>query len=535
MKRILVVDDERPVIEGISLILRRELGSEFELVGTATSGREAIEKAGTLFPDIVLMDVRMPGISGLDAIREIRGRSGKSAFILVTAYERFEIAREAVELGVLDYLLKPVSKDRLALALRSAAVFVDRRGELERREIEHRELEERSRGFVENAFLHGIVLGEGGGEMLRYREALGIAEAHCMVLASAFMPPSGALDPSAENRALHASFRETLRYKTNALVGPLVSARAIVLLPLKDPAQAQATRQSVEGVIAAAFKRELDYGYLRFGFGSAVGIAEAETSWAMAHAGLLGVDQDSRRGATAEQEAGDAVTGQGVPAEGKPFEDDEAFLDSLMAGSPERAGFSLDRILETFRPCADLPLRARYRVISLFGSASRVLSRRGFISLGEAAAMMDLEDLMQAGNGRAFELAVRSRFSRLSLIMARFPRLTAPVSRAIAFVRENYGRGLSLELAADAVGISPNRLSRLFVEETGHGFSDFLIEYRIERAKELLAMPGASIKQVSISCGYPDPNYFSRLFKKVTGFTPTAFSSGSTEVIDGKN
>jgi two-component system response regulator YesN len=100
-------------------------------------------------------------------------------------------------------------------------------------------------------------------------------------------------------------------------------------------------------------------------------------------------------------------------------------------------------------------------------------------------------------------------------------------------VRENYGKQMSLEATAYALGISPNRLSRIFSEETGKGFSDYLIEYRIGKAKELLLQPGASIKQVSISCGYPDPNYFSRLFKKVTGLTPTTFSSGSPEAGDG--
>jgi two-component system response regulator YesN len=104
----------------------------------------------------------------------------------------------------------------------------------------------------------------------------------------------------------------------------------------------------------------------------------------------------------------------------------------------------------------------------------------------------------------------------------------------MAFIRENYGKQVSLELAADSVGLSPNRLSRLLVEESGRGFSDLLIEYRIEKAKELLREPGASIKQVSAACGYPDPNYFSRLFKKVTGSTPSSFPNGSSEAHDEK-
>lgn len=173
-------------------------------------------------------------------------------------------------------------------------------------------------------------------------------------------------------------------------------------------------------------------------------------------------------------------------------------------------------------------------MVAVFGSAYRLLARRGLLEAEDAFAMMDFEDLRTAGNGPAFDLATRARFSQLIGIMERTPRWSPTVARAIGFVKENYGSQISLEQAAYSVGISPNRLSRIFSEETGTGFSDFLIEFRIERAKEMLAMPGASIKHVSVSCGYPDPNYFSRLFKKVTGLTPTAFSSGGMEAIDAK-
>lgn len=187
MKRVLVADDERPLVETILRIVRRDLSSEFEIVGTASSGREAIERADSLSPDIVLMDVRMPGLSGLDAVRELRRRGSEAVFILVTAYERFDIAREAVELGVQDYLLKPVSKEALAQSLRSASALIERRDEFERREIEYREREERMRIFVETAFLHALALGESLGPQLQsYRQALSLEEP----LALAAAPPS---------------------------------------------------------------------------------------------------------------------------------------------------------------------------------------------------------------------------------------------------------------------------------------------------------------------------------------------------------
>jgi two-component system response regulator YesN len=129
----------------------------------------------------------------------------------------------------------------------------------------------------------------------------------------------------------------------------------------------------------------------------------------------------------------------------------------------------------------------------------------------------------------AFKALARARLRDLLPLLGDKPRRSQPVAKALAYLKENYGKQLNLELAADAIGISPNRLSRLFVEETGRAFTDYLIGYRIERAKELLLLPDASIKSVSLSCGYPDPNYFSRLFKKVTGITPTAFAQGKTE------
>ena len=517
MKRILVADDERPVIESISLIVKRELGGRFEVAGHAMSGRDAIEQATLLAPDIVLMDVRMPGISGLDAIRELRRRGAASAFILVTAYERFDIAREAVELGVIDYLLKPISKDRLVQALERASDALERRGESERKEIEHREREETMRAFVEAAFLHGVMLGERfGPDLARYCAFLDVTDAFALVVAAAFLPGPGSPRPEEEMQSLHERFRAAVRYKTKAYAGPLVSGHALALLPVRDEAAAAEAGEAFRAVLVQAFAADLEKGQLRLGFGGAKPLAQANASWAEAMGDLLGGRSPGTR-----------------TAAGRPFDLDEAFLEDLLGGAHERARLHLERLVEPLREEATLSAPDRYRLIALFGAALRALARRGLVDGEEAWAMMDLEDLNSAGTGPALELAIHARFSRLAERVGRTPHWSPLVARAIAFVRENYDKQMSLESTAYALGISPNRLSRLFSEETGQGFSDYLIEFRIEKAKELLLVPGASIKHVSISCGYPDPNYFSRLFKKVTGLTPTTFSSGAPEVGDG--
>jgi two-component system response regulator YesN len=517
MKRILVADDERPVVDGISHIVRRDLSAEFEIAGTASSGREAVEKAVLLAPDLVLMDVRMPGLSGLDAVRELRARGSRASVILITAYERFDIAREAVELGVLDYLLKPVSKDSLARSLRSALALIERKAEAEKREIEGRERAESMRGLAEAAFLQSLMLGErSAAEMEKYRSALGIPEPFGLAAAVAVVPPPGAVDPEAEASALYEALKLSLRYKTRAIAGPLTKGLGALFFPLRDESEAPAAADALRAVIEAGHEADLARGRLALGCGSARPFAEAFASWSEALADLLGASCPGRPGLP-----------EGLSEAS--FDDDAAFLEALASASPERASLALERILFSLRG-RDAPSTAeRHRVASLFGEAARELRRRGALSGPAVAEAMDLSDLLSAASATELVLASRSRFSSLAAASLAGPRRTTALDAAIARIKKDFGRPLTLDLVADELGISAARLSRLFVEGTGRGFSDFLIEYRIERAKEMLLEPEAAIKQVSVACGYPDPNYFSRLFKKVTGVTPSAFSSGTRE------
>ena len=516
MIRVLVADDERPVVEGISHIVRKELALEFEIAGTASSGREAIERAVTLSPDLVLMDVRMPGISGLDAIREIRKRGSPSAFILITAYERFDIAREAVGLGVLDYLLKPVTKDSLATSLRSAALFIARKDEIESREIEYREREEGMRSFVEAAFVQGVMLGERSkAEIERYRAALGLRESLACAGAAAVQPPLCALDPAAEARSCYEGLRQTLRYKTRALVGPCVAGLVAFVLPLREESEAEEAKEELRLAVEASHASELVKGRLRLAFGSCVPFEDAVASWTEALSILAG----GAGSGTAPDPAAPRSEG------GWDFEEDEAFLEALLSPSTERARLSLEAMIAPLDPLAPPPAAAAYRFAALLGSALRALAVRGLVPRSEAAASMDFADLIGAGSGEALALALRARFATLSALSARTTMRSSPIAAAIESVKRNFSRPITLESVSDELGISSGRLSRLFIEGTGKGFSDFLIDYRIERAKEMLALPGAAVKQVSVACGYPDANYFSRLFKKATGLTPSAFSS----------
>lgn len=513
MKRLLLVDDERSFAESLSLLIKRELHDEFEVVGLAFTGREAVERVGSLSPDIVVMDLRMPGLSGLDAIREMRSRGASPVFILVTAYERFDTAREAVSLGVADYLLKPVQKERLFHSLRTAALAIERRNELERRIMEQREREEGMRALVEAAFLQAIMLGEDSPERIgEYLSALSLEEGRASVGAVAFLAspsPGETRDPARED---YESFSNAVRYKSRAVAGPLVHGHCAVFLPLHDDAEAAQRTADVAAAIESALPGELERGRLKYAFAPPCDARDSAAAWRRAIRSLAGGEGPG--------------SSEGTAAD--PLDDEEDFLDAIEELSTPRAALALERLCEDLDRAGPIPPWRRFRAATLLGSACRILASRKALSAAELEDAFGLGDLAAAAEGPALALALRARFDALRLAMERFPRGSDPVQEAIAHIAANYEKQLTLESVAEAAAMSPGRLGRRLAIEVGRSFSEILIDFRVERAKELLSRPDAVIKQVSLACGYSDQNYFSRLFKKKTGLTPSAFAAISS-------
>ncbi|KZL91044.1 response regulator transcription factor [Clostridium magnum] len=116
MYKILLVDDESLEREALKIMLE-QFKDQVTIVGEAENGREAIELDGKLDPDIIFMDIKMPGIDGIKASEIIKNRNENKAIIVLTAYDDFDLIHKALTLGVNDYILKPVKADNLLKAL----------------------------------------------------------------------------------------------------------------------------------------------------------------------------------------------------------------------------------------------------------------------------------------------------------------------------------------------------------------------------------------------------------------------------------
>lgn len=123
--KVLIADDEPLAAERLQLLLARCDG--IDLVGTASDGESAVRMAKALEPDLLLLDIAMPGLDGIDVARALAGPDGAPAVVFVTAFDQFAVA--AFEVAAVDYLMKPVEPARLTRALDRARVYVRQRHE----------------------------------------------------------------------------------------------------------------------------------------------------------------------------------------------------------------------------------------------------------------------------------------------------------------------------------------------------------------------------------------------------------------------
>jgi len=152
MTKLLIADDEYLVLDSLKMIIRKNM-KDIDIVATASTGREAIEKAIELKPDIIFMDIHMPGIDGIEAIRQIKAVNSSILFVIITAYEFFDYAKEAINLGVSEYILKPIEKSKVIDTLNNLCNTIKQNRRLLLKEAELKERINRIIPFIESQFV----------------------------------------------------------------------------------------------------------------------------------------------------------------------------------------------------------------------------------------------------------------------------------------------------------------------------------------------------------------------------------------------
>ena len=176
MYKIMIADDESIVIDALKFIIEHNFEQEC-MFESAKTGRQVIEMAEVFRPDIIFMDIHMPGINGIEAMREIRRNNAGILFIVVSAHVKFDYAKDAIGIGVLDYINKPIEKDTIIRTLRNAMQKVDEARHRRSTDLANKEKLEIVTPIIENGFIYSLLYQNNGEEELdNFRTLLGIEE-----------------------------------------------------------------------------------------------------------------------------------------------------------------------------------------------------------------------------------------------------------------------------------------------------------------------------------------------------------------------
>jgi two-component system response regulator YesN len=490
--KILIADDEQLVRFSLKSMLE-ELGLSPSLL-MAADGQEMLETVGRFFPDVAFVDIKMPRMNGLDAIEKARALSPATRWIILTSHSSFEFARRALQLGVTEYLLKPVSPGELSAVIERLSR--ENRSDLLR-------LNEEFEGRV-SSLLHGTLSLEG--------------EAVEFVSAASFMGGLLVFDSALEEARLVEKQRECFGEIRSRMTATLENGKRIALCTLPEGqialisawmpgAEAPGYVESMRGflrrtaslidssaspevrVTAILCEECASFGALQAALGQATELAPLRIALGIGRQiELVELEKENREGRKKEL----CVRLSGM-AQAYRTRNRLEFLEFL-----DGAGRALDALGRIERACLEGSvsrfLAAAVGMPPSLGPASETW-RASLKSIGES---LRTEDRTSA----AGELA----------------------DQAADFIRNNYMRDIGIGLIASRLGVTPNYLSSVFHREKGTTFVKYLTGLRMDKARAMLETPGALVQDVARAVGYASVRHFSRLFQRQFGLYPSEAS-----------
>ncbi|MBB6635088.1 response regulator transcription factor [Cohnella thailandensis] len=528
MRKVLVVDDEKWIRRGlIQLIPWERFG--LELAGEAADGQDAYELALEAKPDLMFLDMRMPGLDGKQLLGKLREELPELLTIVVSGYSDFEYTKEAIIHRAFDYLLKPVKKEELASVLEKSLA------ELERREAQKASVPEA--GDREGGWLRAALTSRAGGDSAEGEEAKpppGWAEGECVVFVARE-------DAYREDRPDAAKVAEAARARleqarafhlggdwTFALTsGPDGRAELVGAIGSKRPFGGELDRllTEIRGLLSAAAGATLSLGA---GGSASLRPPHLQEACRAAREALGGRKLGEPGTVRLANEGGPASAAAPYPQEAE-----KAFLLALQMGSGKSAIEQFRRVFEDIAT-ADTTVEGMQRSAAmLVHSIEKQLQLAGcsLESVSGRSPLAYTEMIRQRGD----RASVSGLFEReiLPAILSsgcqtggkQGDRLVREVQQ---LVEAHFDQALSLHQIAETRFVHPDYLSRLFKKTTGRTFVDYLTDYRIHRSIELMKNPAYKNYEIAKKVGYDDYRYFSQIFKKKTGKTIGEFR-GTTE------
>ena len=492
MLRIVIVDDEVLIREGLARMISKE-SSKFAVIRTYPDGKHLLDELPSLHFDVLITDIRMPQIGGLELIRLLKASHPQIRSLLMSGFVEFDYAREAIRSSAVDYLLKPINKEQLFEVLYNL--------DKERKLLY--EQEERHRSGL---LLTLLYVEEPSPVLLR---GLTLPQPYFSVFVLKGSSPEAV-----------CSYTDSLRQEKDDLFDILEIRRGLQVLiwysaQPPSPDQLQEIREQLETVSR--------------GDSLHVGISRSYSDPARLRSAFLEAKHACDRGiyhlqplhyATMEElTLPEMAVTELFASYREPLIHDLQILNvpGVLEGVHQlfsqlaSVQASLEQILGICREIEGLARKELQEFEAVYRKGLTVTLEE---QTGACMVFADMEELFTCSLSSALN-GIRTHRLEMS---------GTAVETIKRWIAANYNQHADLNTLAGMVYLTPSYLSKLFKQETGLTLTDYVIEIRIRTAKKLLKnAPDLKIHEIGTEVGYPDPAYFNKLFKKVVGVTPNEY------------
>lgn len=496
--RILIVEDEVKIRMGISRLISSH--TEHSVVGEAKNGREGLEMINRLRPELVISDIRMPVMDGLEMLQEAVEAGSHCHFAILSGYSEFEYAQKALRQGVDDYLLKPLAPEDVTKLLDKIQ---------KRLRLEEEESAQTTEGLLRDLLTGGR---RDVADICRRLEKTGALEQGVpLFLAAGYVGNTNV-------RYCQALTRQWERMKEDhpelhLYYVMLENTQEVFLL-----AQGEISREDMEKKLRRRIYQNITEEDQPVWTFQELDAPESiqDTVQKLREYYLYGIRIGYREILTAEKIEKIAEEDFQYPLH----------LESRMQSAIcKESAENLRKEAENFviytkeMKCSPRYIRKTYK--KMLGFLENVCHEVN----PEAYKLLQKQDLERTASGMITfgELETCFRKAVESILESKDKKediRNYAIRRAISFIREHYSENISLDMLADRLEITPEYLSTLFNKEVGINFSTFLKRFRISQAKRLLKGTDEKIYSIALQVGYNDPKYFNRVFKEEVGVSP---------------
>lgn len=533
MMKIFLVEDEFVVREGIKNNIDWS-SHGYEFCGEASDGELAFPMIQKQRPDIVITDIRMPFMDGLALSKLIKKELPWTEIIILSGYEEFEYAKEGIKIGVAEYLTKPISGEELLNVIdRLALEIEEKRREREIGEKYHKEMEENIQQERKNLFQYLVSGTKTVPELLESADRLDV-------------------DLSSMWYSIVLFIMQSMNHEQNEYSNSIVEIEQ-KLKQIEDEAHMLLFDRNLEGkalLFKADSKEELmnlqklyqnrlkailtQYSHVRYfgGVGAAVNrltelpISFEKASHAFAHRYLVKENMFMYSDELENLQVPEASDFNISHVDPKQM-DRSKIREFLKHGDVEEAIYFVE---EFFRGLGNSATQSNmFRQYIIMDTYFCVVEfAEGLSCPREEIEPFDITSGVLQSKEGMMEYITRIIKKALELRdNAASNRYGDTVDEVMQYIEKNYAdEELSLNLLASHVNFSPNHLSMIFSQQTGQTFIKYLTDFRMNKAKELLRCTGKRSSVICTEVGYKDPHYFSYLFKKTQGMTPTQYRGG---------